>query len=157
MVKFMIDNLERVRCPFRKELLQCVPCDAVRSGGFSPGMGVVLCQNRFTSRQHMEDTLTHELIHAYDFCTTKINFNNCEQHACTEIRAANLSGECKFTREVGRGYFALAKHHQVCVRRRAILSLKQNPSCAGPNVAEDAVRAVWNSCFRDTAPFDEIA
>ncbi|KAJ3319770.1 Mitochondrial inner membrane protease atp23 [Blyttiomyces sp. JEL0837] len=46
--------------------------------------------------------------------------------------------------------------HEACVRRRAILSVKQNPSCQGEGVAEDAVRAVWDSCFKDTAPYDEI-
>lgn len=42
------------------------------------------------------------------------------------------------------------------MKRRAIAELKQLPHCQGERVAEDAVRAVWDSCFNDTAPFDEI-
>ncbi|KAJ1567994.1 Mitochondrial inner membrane protease atp23 [Cladochytrium tenue] len=71
MVKFMMENLERVGCPLKKEHLLCRPCDPSRSGGFSPAVG---------------------LIHAYDYCTAHMNFYSCEQHACAEIRAANLSG-----------------------------------------------------------------
>ncbi|KAI8847632.1 peptidase M76 family-domain-containing protein [Chytridium lagenaria] len=152
MVKFMMDHLERVGCPMTKDHFRCTPCDMTRAGGFAPEFGIVLCQNRFKGKQHMED-----LIHAFDHCTTKINWNNCEQYACSEIRAANLSGECKFTREISRGFFGFAKHHQACVRRRAIFALQQIPPCSRKGVAEDAVRLVWDSCFNDTAPFDEIA
>ena len=41
-----------------------------------------------------ELTLTHELIHAYDHCRAYMNWSNCVHHACSEIRAANLSGDC---------------------------------------------------------------
>ncbi|KAJ3186217.1 Mitochondrial inner membrane protease atp23 [Gaertneriomyces sp. JEL0708] len=156
MVKFMLENLEKAGCPFTEKHFRCTPCDVTRAGGFAPNFGVVLCQNSFLSKQHMEDTMTHELIHAYDQCTAKVDWNNCEHYACSAIRAANLSGDCKFTRELRRGFFEVAKHHQACVKRRAIAELKQLPHCQGPNVAEDAVRAVWDSCFNDTAPFDEI-
>ena len=40
MVKFMMENMEKVGCPFTKEHLQCMPCDPNRSGGFSPSSGV---------------------------------------------------------------------------------------------------------------------
>ncbi|KAJ3300464.1 Mitochondrial inner membrane protease atp23 [Borealophlyctis nickersoniae] len=100
--------------------------------------------------------MAHELIHAYDHCTANVDWGNPEHYACSEIRAASLSGDCKFTRELRRGNFSIAKHHQACVKRRAILALKQIPHCQGEGVAEDAVRSVWDSCFKDTAPFDEI-
>ncbi|TPX67712.1 hypothetical protein SpCBS45565_g03608 [Spizellomyces sp. 'palustris'] len=156
MVKFMMDNLEKAGCPFREDHFRCTPCEVTRAGGFAPEYGVILCQNSFLSKKHMEDTMTHELIHAYDQCTTKVDWNNCEHYACSAIRAANLSGDCKFTRELRRGFFSVAKHHQACVKRRAIAELKQLPQCQGERVAEDAVRVVWDSCFNDTAPFDEI-
>ncbi|KAI9330066.1 peptidase M76 family-domain-containing protein [Obelidium mucronatum] len=156
MVKFMMENLERVGCPFDESHFVCTPCDTNRAGGFSPAVGVVLCQDKFLDRQHMEDTVTHELVHAFDHCTTNINWKSPEQHACAEIRAVNLSGECKFTREFRRGNFQIARHHQACVRRRAILGVKMLPGCETGTIAEDAVRVVWDSCFNDTAPFDEI-
>ncbi|KAJ3161169.1 Mitochondrial inner membrane protease atp23 [Geranomyces michiganensis] len=156
MIKFMMENLERSGCPFREDHFRCTPCEITRAGGFAPEYGVILCQNSFLSKQHMEDTMTHELVHAYDECTTKVDWNNAEHYACSVIRAASLSGECKFTRELRRGFVSVAKHHQACVKRRAIAELKQLPQFQGERVAEDAVRAVWDRCFADTAPFDEI-
>jgi hypothetical protein len=41
-----------------------------------------------------ELTLTHELVHAYDHCRAYVDWSNCVHHACSEIRAANLSGDC---------------------------------------------------------------
>jgi inner membrane protease ATP23 len=104
----------------------------------------------------MEDTMAHELIHAIDHCRAKIDWSNCVHHACTEIRAASLSGDCRWYNEFMRGHRSVFKQHQQCVKRRAILSVKANPNCIAPGVAEDAVADAWNSCFRDNWPFDEI-
>jgi inner membrane protease ATP23 len=100
----------------------------------------------------MQDTMTHELIHAFDDCTANVNWKNPRHVACSEIRAAALSGDCKFTREFARGNLGFIKHFQTCVKRRAILSLE-------PHAGKDAARlveSVWEPCFRDTCPFDEI-
>ncbi|TPX43904.1 hypothetical protein SeLEV6574_g04811 [Synchytrium endobioticum] len=134
----------------------CMPCPPSISGGFAPQIGIVLCQNRLVSQRHMEDTLAHELVHVYDHETTDVSWARCEQYACSEIRAAMLSGECRFMRELRRGFVQLNKGHQSCVRRRAALALSNVPHCQGENVAEDAIRNVWAKCFSDTAPFDEI-
>lgn len=48
------------------------------------------------------------------------------------------------------GYF------QACVRRRAVLSVAANPACPDVQAAENAVNEVWDSCFPDTRPFDEV-
>lgn len=42
-----------------------------------------------------ELTLTHELVHAYDHCRAFVDWSNCVHHACSEIRAAHLSGDCR--------------------------------------------------------------
>lgn len=73
-----------------------------------------------------------------------------------QIRANSLSGDCKFTREFQRGFVAFSKQHQVCVRRRAVLSVASNPACPDKETAERAVNEVWESCFNDTRPFDEV-
>ncbi len=46
--------------------------------------------------------------------------------------------------------------HQECVRRRAVLSVRANPACPDQAAAEKAVNEVWESCFNDTRPFDEV-
>ena len=42
------------------------------------------------------------------------------------------------------------------MRRRAILSVRANPACPDEAAAERAVNEVWESCFADTRPFDEV-
>ncbi|KAL1920643.1 uncharacterized protein VTP21DRAFT_1020 [Calcarisporiella thermophila] len=155
-VVFMLQHLDKIGCRLEKHHFQCMPCDKTRSGGFSPEHGIQLCQNRFFSKAHMEDTMVHEMIHMFDHCRFKVNWNDCYHHACSEVRAASLSGDCRLGRELRRGYFQFTKQHQACARRRAILSVKQNPACSEPGVAERAVAAVFDSCFNDTRPFDEI-
>jgi len=46
---------------------------------------------------------------------------------------------------------------KACVRRRAILSVMANPNCPDKESAERAVNEVWESCFNDTRPFDEVS
>jgi hypothetical protein len=51
----------------------------------------------------------------------------------------------------------LTNLEQACVRRRAILSVRANPMCPDEAAAERAVNEVWESCFGDTRPFDEVS
>ena len=74
----------------------------------------MLCENNIYSQGHMNDTLTHELVHTLDYCRAELDWSNLDHLACTEIRAANLSGECFFWKEnFARLKFGWKKHHQV--------------------------------------------
>jgi inner membrane protease ATP23 len=104
--------------------------------------------------------LTHELIHAYDACRAKVEMDNCAHVACTEIRAANLSGDCDFFSELQRMPLrllsgGLAGRQRECVRRRAELSLSIHESCKGSDGlgASRHVQSVWEPCYADTTPF----
>jgi inner membrane protease ATP23 len=154
MIVFMFQQLEASGCAFKKDDIIITKCPDDRAGGFSPQSGIVLCSNSIINKTHLQDTLAHELVHAYDHCTTTVDFNVPSMLACSEIRAQTLSGECKFTRELFRGHPGIAKHFQTCVKRRSILGVKQ--VFPDGNVAQDAVNSVWDKCFPDTAPFDEI-
>ena len=43
------------------------------------------------------------------------------------------------------------------MKRRAILSIVGNPSCESEEMATKVVNEVWESCFKDTRPFDEVS
>ena len=65
---------------------------------------MIICHNQLQAYADVESTLAHELVHAYDNCRRPgMNWDDCEQHACSEIRAANLSGDCTLMQEVLRG------------------------------------------------------
>jgi len=64
------------------------------AGGYSSELGVLLCQNRFMGKPHVQDALAHELVHAYDDRRFKPRggktwAEDLRSHACTEV-SSNL-------------------------------------------------------------------
>lgn len=82
----MLKHLALSGCPVPAENIICTPCSPVRTGGFHPAGAIILCQSHFMNKKHMEDTLTHELVHMYDHCKFKVDWNNLRHHACSEVR-----------------------------------------------------------------------
>jgi len=137
--------------------IHCKRCTEQQKGGINPKVGILLCSNYMKGRSHLEDTLSHEMVHAWDYLRFKIDEKNLRHQACTEIRASTLSGECRFTREFfGKSQWKITEQLQECVRRRAALSLKARPECKDDVHAARIINEVWDSCFTDTRPFDEI-
>lgn len=85
MIVFMLKHLQLSGCAFPSSSIQCHPCPETRSGGFAPEHGILLCQNRFFNKKHMEETLAHELIHAFDHCKFNVDWANLRHHACSEV------------------------------------------------------------------------
>jgi inner membrane protease ATP23 len=165
------DNILCKRCPTRIEHVPSpdgafdpitnAPLTVERrvrqGGGFSPDHGILICANEMRSQGHMEDTLAHEMVHAWDHLRFKVDWNDLRHAACSEIRASTLSGECRWTREFfTRGNWTLTQQFQRCVRERAVRSLMNRPNCENKHHAEEVVDRVWDSCFKDTRPFDEV-
>ncbi|KAJ7134410.1 peptidase M76 family-domain-containing protein [Mycena epipterygia] len=156
-VVFMLKHLRAAGCELPPSNVICAPCDRRSAGGFNPQKGaIVLCQGVFFGDAHMENTMVHEMIHMFDQCRFKVDWDNLRHHACSEIRANSLSGDCRWARELRIGSFAFTKHHQDCVRRRAVTSITRNVLCPDKATAERVVNEVFESCFKDTRPFDEI-
>ena len=137
--------------------VRCRRCTTQQSGGFSPSHGILICANHTRNRKHLEDTLAHEMVHAYDHMRFVLDPFDLKHAACMEIRASTLSGECRFMREFWtRGQWKITAQLQECVRRRAALSVAARPACKDDVQAARVVNEVWEGCFRDTRPFDEI-
>lgn len=172
MIRFMTKHLAVVGCnPLDTSesagdvpKIAVGPCPPTIAGGFSPAppdrpgkeSSILICSNRIQTKKHLEDTLAHEMLHWWDNCRFKVDWNDLRQHACSEVRAASLSGDCRWGREVRRLHFSVVKQHQECARRRAVLSIMGNPRCSGEEHAKQVVDDVFQSCFNDTRPFDEV-
>ncbi|XP_078676477.1 mitochondrial inner membrane protease ATP23 homolog [Branchiostoma floridae x Branchiostoma belcheri] len=158
-VKLLLKAMEESGCTVYKDRhFSCEPCGYKVAGGFDPQANqVVLCQNIISSQGMMNRVLTHELIHAFDHCRGKVDwYNNLQHVACSEIRAANLSGDCHFSGELRRFQLkGVKKHHQTCVWQRAKESVKVVRNCTDEE-ASRAVDSVWDSCFNDLAPFHKV-
>ncbi|XP_038636899.1 mitochondrial inner membrane protease ATP23 homolog isoform X1 [Scyliorhinus canicula] len=156
--KLLVDAMKGSGCAVYKDRhFSCEDCDGTVSGGFDAEISqIVLCQNNIHQQQHMNRVVTHELIHTFDHCRAHVDwFRNIKHLACSEIRAANLSGECAFVNEVCRFNFGLKQHHQKCVRERALRSILAVRN-VNKETAEKAVDAVFNTCFNDHEPFGRI-
>ncbi|CAL5325336.1 hypothetical protein CsSME_00004561 [Camellia sinensis var. sinensis] len=154
MVKFLREHLEKAGCSFGDKFIAAVHCDKEVSGGYVPGEGIMVCSNHMNIQDDVNQVVIHELIHAYDDCrAANLDWSNCAHHACSEIRAGHLSGDCHYKRELLRGFMKIRGHEQDCVRRRVMKSLIGNPYCS-ETAAKDAMEAVWDVCYNDTKPFD---
>jgi len=56
----------------------------------------------FLNQGEWTRAVAHELVHAFDSCRAAVDPRNCRHIACTEVRAANLSGDCDFGVELAR-------------------------------------------------------
>ncbi|XVF60164.1 hypothetical protein PTKIN_Ptkin08bG0022100 [Pterospermum kingtungense] len=154
MVKFLKEHMEKAGCKLVDNFIKAVPCNRQMSGGYVRGEGIVVCSNHVNIQDEVSQVVTHELIHAYDDCrAANLDWANCAHHACSEIRAGHLSGDCHFKRELLRGFMKIRGHEQDCVRRRSMKSVTANPYCS-EIAAKEAMEAVWDVCYNDTKPFD---
>ena len=163
IIRFMKHNIDLLgpedgSASINEKNVRCRRCDTKQSGGFDPEYGILVCANHLRNRGHLEDTLAHEMVHAHDHLRFKLDPYDLRHAACMEIRASTLSGECRWSREFfTRGQWSLTQQLQACVRRRATLSVAARPGCGGDvKKAERVVDEVWEGCFGDTRPFDEI-
>lgn len=86
----MLSNVKQVNGEMTSENIKCMPCDTFQSGGFSPHYGILLCQNRLRNQGHTEDTLAHELVHAYDHLRFNVDWDDLKHHACSEVCARQI-------------------------------------------------------------------
>jgi len=165
-VRFVLDEIGKLGCDVGAPatFVRCAgadrsgPLGGKMTGGFavndrsqkSYAPGVIAVAEHAPDKAVFERTLVHELIHAYDQCRAKVDWRAGAHHACAEIRASSLSGECDLSQEVNRGKWGLTGHHGACVKRRAALSL----ALSGRAEPEATVDAVFARCYADTAPFE---
>ncbi|OCT43999.1 Mitochondrial inner membrane protease atp23 [Cladophialophora carrionii] len=162
-IRFMNENIRKLGGEMGPQNIHCRTCrgeEEAMQGGFDHKYGIKICANWVQERSQLEDVISHELVHAYDHLRFKTNLteeDDLRHAACSEIRASNLSGECRWANEFFRNkVLSFTQHHQDCVRRRAVLSVRGRPGCKDDVHAVKVVNEVWDSCFRDTRPFDEI-
>ncbi|KAL2399803.1 Mitochondrial inner membrane protease atp23 [Exophiala dermatitidis] len=160
IIRYLGDNIRKLGGDLGSHNIRCRTCKTGQLGGFDHKYGILICANWVEKQNMLEDVLAHEMVHAYDHLRFKTNLSpedDLRHAACSEIRASNLSGECRWSNEFFRNKIvSFTNHHQDCVRRRAILSVKSRPNCKDDVQAVKVVNEVWDSCFRDTRPFDEI-
>ncbi|KAI9859425.1 MAG: Mitochondrial inner membrane protease atp23 [Vezdaea acicularis] len=94
IVRFMRENVAKLHGDLNESNVTCRRCPIDegfqrRGGGFSPDHGIQICANEVRNRGHLEDTLAHEMVHAYDHMRFEVDFTgdsgSLRQAACSEV------------------------------------------------------------------------
>ncbi|GAB5365612.1 hypothetical protein AAMO2058_001072900 [Amorphochlora amoebiformis] len=165
-VKFMIKSMAAFGCPIpQHDFIRCErepPGGQLVTGAFDIGDDkerpkVILYANNLQPTTLSIHTIRHELVHALDYCKYDVDKENMKHVACTEVRAASLSGECDASIEFLRSYSTMSfnNHHKRCVRRRSAKSLQYSFDASEKQI-KDTLDSVFNDCYADTSPFGII-
>lgn len=87
-LKMLVGAMKKYGCNFSiARHIACEPCKSC-TGGYDPDTNqIVVCQNTSLARSKIMATIAHELIHMFDYCRAKFDFNNLEHVACSEVCA----------------------------------------------------------------------
>lgn len=145
-------------------LFRIAQCKSSANGGLcidaSSKLSILLCANRLQDEEEVKSTVCHELIHLIDKCRG-LDFSDLKAHACSEVRAASLSGDCSLSQEWQRGNVSISSpmkffnFHEKCVKRRASLSLAMNPKCINSESARGIVEEVFSKCMDERYPYND--
>lgn len=85
IIRFLRHNIQLLGHDLTAEQLHCRRCTTQQSGGFDPQYGILLCANTFRNRGHLEDTIAHEMVHAWDYLRFKMDPLDLRHAACMEV------------------------------------------------------------------------
>ncbi|KAJ2958774.1 hypothetical protein NQZ79_g5661 [Umbelopsis isabellina] len=120
----------------------CVGTDQQDKCGYYDGQykRIVLCCENIRSRQDVEQTVIHELVHAFDASRKGAFDSICHLVACGEVRASAI-GQCNKVQPEAK--------KKECIFRDAINSTREHCGVQASRIVEQ----VYENCVRDEAPF----
>ena len=126
-------------------------------------LSIILCHNRIqSSREEVEEILTHEFVHLYDVQTLQLDLQQCETLAYSEIRAAKAA-ECRHLSSTVSSSLSLSSslssssssnpwsHHvqRYCVQQKAMNATKN----LFPRDGRRCIATVFAQAYQDERPF----
>lgn len=86
VIRYLSDNIRQLGGDLSSHNIYCRRCTNRKAGGFDPQYGILLCANEMNDQGHLEDTMAHEMVHAYDHLRFKVDWTDNLRHAaCTEV------------------------------------------------------------------------
>ncbi|KAI4486917.1 hypothetical protein M0802_012236 [Mischocyttarus mexicanus] len=155
LIQLMMAALKSSGCEVDlRRHISCEVCDHSVRGGYDAKLNqIIVCQNTSRSESKVRGVLAHELIHMFDYCRNKVDFNNIDHLACTEVRAANLV-HCSFMSAFMQGTaspFHIKQAHQDCVKNLAKSSLMVVRNLTEEQ-AKMAIDKIFPMCYNDLEP-----
>jgi len=134
----------------RSMKISCRPCSTEGPEGGARAalmdtdpLEIVLCTNRLSGKEEIEEVLVHELVHVYDHTNRRCDMMTCEGLAYSEVRAAR-EAECN-------RFFPFQWLKSECVKQSAIRSTAN----LFPVDAAKCVGSVFEKAIADRQPFDD--
>lgn len=94
VIRYLSDNIQQLGGDLHNHNIYCRRCTNRKAGGFDPEYGILICANEMKDQGHLEDTMAHEMVHAYDHLRFKVDWTNNLRHAaCTEVREITKEGK----------------------------------------------------------------
>lgn len=88
VVTFLGQNINKLGGDIAGHNIHCRRCSQRQAGGFDPEYGIQICANEMRDQGHLEDTMAHEMVHAYDHLRFKLDWRDDLRHAaCAEVRS----------------------------------------------------------------------
>lgn len=85
VIRYLSDNIKQLGGDLHSHNIYCRRCTDRKGGGFDPEYGILICANEMKDQGHLEDTMAHEMVHAYDHLRFKVDWTNNLRHAaCTQ-------------------------------------------------------------------------
>lgn len=96
VIRYLRKNINQLGGDINETNVHCRRCEEAQGGGFSPEFGIKVCANQMTSKGMLEDTIAHEMVHAYDHLRFKLDWHDDLRHAaCTEVGIYASSTLCR--------------------------------------------------------------
>ena len=103
-------------------------------------LSIVLCSNRLSTKEEINEVLVHELMHVYDVHHRNWDLTNCYTLAKSEVRAAREAECADATMSFTKMY---------CAKEKARVATKN----MFPDVGLQCVAAVFEEAMKDEEPF----
>jgi inner membrane protease ATP23 len=85
-IRFLSESIQQLGGDLHNHNIYCRRCTDRKGGGFDPEYGILICANEMKDQGHLEDTMAHEMVHAFDHLRFKVNWSDNLRHAaCTEV------------------------------------------------------------------------
>ncbi|GME26221.1 Mitochondrial inner membrane protease [Neofusicoccum parvum] len=91
IVRFMREEIQKLGGDVGPHNVRCRRCTTPQGGGIDQDYGILICANHMRNRGHVEDTIAHEMVHAYDYMRFKVDRWNLRHQACTETASYAFS------------------------------------------------------------------
>jgi hypothetical protein len=142
-----------------QEVINLQVCKDFIEGYYLPNdKKIILCANNLTNYEknyRFNHAVKRHLILMYDHLrSSNYDHNNCQHLACSEVRAAKLSGYCKHSYSYFNAFYAQERNETLlknCVKTKAVEHMNTYyEHCS--NDCKKNVDFVFEKCYQDNVP-----